>query len=146
MSLVIRPAVVRDINTIVELAMESVASDPLPVKPDPAAMRETALALVGNRSQFVWVAEEGGVVVACVGVSCSRGFWFHGWQASMLLFWSRRPGAGIALLRRLAEWIRERPIIKLAVIECEPKVDPRAIKFLKRLGFSRESTNLVYVK
>lgn len=146
MTFVIRPAVVKDIDVIVELAMESVMTDPLPVKPDKQAMRETALAMIGNRSQFVWVADEGGVVVACVGVSCSRGFWFHGWQASMLLFWSRRPGAGVALLRRLVEWIRERPIIKLAVIECEPKIDPRAIRFLKRLGFSRESTNLVYVK
>ena len=45
-----------------------------------------------------------------------------------------------------AAWVKERPIIKTAVIECEPVIDARAIRFLKKLGFSRESANLVYVK
>jgi hypothetical protein len=142
----IRPAALGDIPAIISIAMESVATDPLPVKPCEKAMRETALALIGNRSQFVWVATVDECIVACVAVSCSRSFWFSGWQASMILFWSRHPGAAIPLLRRLSSWIKERPIIKTAVVECEPKIDPRAIKFLKRLGFSRESTNLVYVK
>lgn len=146
MTFVIRPAQVRDIAAIIELAMESVSTDALPVKPDAKAMRETALAMIGNRSQFVWVTEEGGKVVACVAVSCSRSFWFHGWQASMLLFWSRRPGAAVPLLRRFATWVKERPIIKTAVVECEPLIDARSIRFLKRLGFARESVNLVYVK
>ena len=146
MTFVIRPATRLDIAAIIDLAMESVARDALPVKPDPQAMRDTANALIGNRSQFVWVTEEDGVVVACVGAMCSRSFWFHGWQASMLLFWSRRPGAAVPLLRRFAAWVKERPIIKTAVIECEPVIDARAIRFLKKLGFSRESANLVYVK
>jgi hypothetical protein len=28
----------------------------------------------------------------------------------------------------------------------EPNADPRLVKFLKRLGFARESANLVYVR
>lgn len=146
MTMTIRPATPKDINAIVSLALESVRSDPLPVKLDPQAMRETALSLIGNSSQFVWVTEDDGVVVACVGVMCSRSFWYHGWQASMLLFWSRKAGAALPLLRKFAQWVKERPIIKTAVIECEPLIDERAVRFLKRLGFSRESTNLVYVK
>lgn len=146
MAFLIRPAHAKDVPAIVELAMASVATDALPVKPSADAMRETALALVGNRSQFVWVAEADGQVVACVGAMCSRSFWFQGWQASMLLFWSSRPGAAVPLLRRYAAWVKERPVIKTAVIECEPRVDPRTLRFLKRLGFARESVNLVYVK
>lgn len=146
MAFLIRPAVVRDIPAILELALASVAVDALPVKPSPEAMRETALALIGNRSQFVWVTEEAGRVVACVGASCARSFWFQGWQASMLLFWSGSPGAAVPLLRRFAAWVKERPVIKLAIVECEPGVDPRTLRFLKRLGFARASTNLVYVR
>lgn len=143
----IRPAKQSDVDVIVELAVESVTTvDPLPLKLDIYEMKATARGMIGNPTQFVWVAESGGKVVACVGVACSKGFWFKGWQASMLLFWSRVPGAGIALLREMARWIKGRPLIKLGIIECEPSIDPRSVRFLRRIGFSRQSTNLVYVR
>jgi hypothetical protein len=143
----IRAARTSDIDSIIELAVESVTTvDPLPVTIDQGAMRDMAKSMIGVATQFVWVAEVDGKVVACVAATAARGFWFRGWQASMILFWSRVPGAGIALLRQLAEWIRGRPLIKLAVIECEPSIDPRALRFLRRLGFTRSSTNLVYVR
>lgn len=145
-AITIRRAATRDIDVIVSLAIESVNTNPLPVRIDKDAIRESAIAMVSSNSQFVWVAEVAGVVVACVGVASNKSFWFHGQQASMILFWSRHPGAAVPILRKLAQWIKDRPLIKLAVIECEPQIDARTIKFLKRLGFGRESTNLVYVR
>ena len=36
--------------------------------------------------------------------------------------------------------------IKLAIVEREPGVDPRRVRFFKRVGFERESLNLSYVR
>ncbi len=143
----LRPARLADIPAIVDLAVESVTTvDPLPVKLDKGAMAVTARSMIGVASQFLWVAEVDGKVVASVAAQAGAGFWFKGWQASVLLFWSRHPGAGIALLRELARWVKERPLIKIAVIECEPSIDQRSLRFLRRIGFTRASTNLAYVR
>jgi hypothetical protein len=97
-------------------------------------------------AHFNWVTEVDGKVVAAVIAHVSPGFWFHKLQASVLLYYTLVPGAGLRLLRELARWVRSRPAIKLAVMELEPNADPRLVRFLKRVGFSRESLNLTYVR
>lgn len=144
--MIVRPAKPSDADAIVALGVESVSRDPLPVTIDRGAMRETFLSLVGKPMHFAWVAEVDGKVEAAV-VACSQpGFWFTRHQASVLLFYTRVKGAGMPLLRRFADWVKGRPVIKLAVFELEPGVDPRILKALKRMGFARESTNLTYVR
>lgn len=141
-----RPARHGDADAIVSLGVESVSRDPLPVTIDRAAMRETFLSLVGRPMHFCWVAERAGEVVAGV-VACSQpSFWFSRQQCSVLLYYSRQPGAGLPLLRQFARWVKERPAIKLAVFELEPGVDERLVRALKRMGFTRESMNLTYVR
>ncbi|MEY4951779.1 MAG: hypothetical protein RL299_203, partial [Pseudomonadota bacterium] len=54
--------------------------------------------------------------------------------------------ACMPLLRRFAEWVKSRPVIKLAVFELEPGADERLEFALARLGFGRKSTNMVYVR
>lgn len=141
-----RPATAADADAIVSLGVESVSRDPLPVTIDRQAMRETFLSLVGKPAHFCRVAEVDGEVVAGVVACTQQGFWFTRQQCSVLLFYSRRPGAGLPLLREFARWVQSRPVIKLAVVELEPGVDPRIASAFKRLGFSRESTNLTYVR
>lgn len=142
----IRPARPGDADAIVSLGVESVSRDPLPVTIDRQAMRETFLSLVGRPNHFAWVAEVDGVVVAGV-VACSQLiFWARGQQVSVLLFYTRSAGAGLPLMRKLADWVKSRPVIKLAVFELEPGADPRILKALRRMGFSRESANLTYVR
>jgi hypothetical protein len=94
----------------------------------------------------VWGTEVDGKVVACVGAHVSPGFWFQKLQASVLLYYSLVPGAGLPLLREFANWVKSRSGIKLAIMELEPNVDPRLVRFLKRQGFARESLNLTYVR
>jgi len=67
-------------------------------------------------------------------------------QCSVLLFYTTVKGAGIQLIREFAKWIKSRSGIKLAIISLEPGVDVRLVKFFKRVGFSRESLNLTYVR
>lgn len=142
----VRPAKLGDVSAIVDLAVESVTRNPLPVRIDRVAMASQARGMISRPSHFVWVAEQDGVVVACVGAYSDQSFWYRGQQCSVMLFWSRVPGAGVALLREFARWVISRPVIKVAVFECEPEIDARTIRFLRRLGFTRESTNLSYVR
>jgi hypothetical protein len=141
-----RPATIADADAIVSLGVESVNRDPLPVTIDRKAMRDTFLSLVGKPAHFAWVAEEGGVVVGAVVACTQPSFWFTRQQCSVLLYYTRVKGAGMPLLRLFAEWVKSRPVIKLAVVELEPGVDPRLVRAFKRFGFRRESTNLTYVR
>ena len=140
-----RPATLRDLDAIVDLAVESVSNDPLPVKNDREAMRETAQSLI-NPAHFMWVTEVDGEVVAAVGACAQRSFWYRGLQVSVLIYYSRVPRAGAPLLRRFAEWCKGRSGIKVAIIELEPGAPASLIKYMRRLGFTRESINLCYVR
>ena len=140
-----RKATPSDIDAIVDIAIESVSNDPLPVKIDLSAMAATARSCL-NPAHFMWVAEHDGKVVAAFAACVQQGFWFHKLQCSVLLYYTRVPGAGTPLMREFAKWVKSRSAIKLAIIELEPGADPRLVRFFKRLGFTRESTNLTYVR
>jgi hypothetical protein len=143
--IVYRKATMQDINAIVDIAVESVSQDPLPVKIDREAMAETLRSSL-NPAHFLWVAEVDGKVEAAVCAVVQPSFWFTKLQCSVLLYYTRVAGAGLPLLREFAKWVKSRSAIKLAIIELEPGADPRLVKFFKRLGFARESLNLTYVR
>lgn len=144
--MIYRKAKMGDIPAIVDIAVESVSRDPLPVKIDRQAMADTAKVCL-NPAHFMWVAEDdNGNVVAAVAACVQPAFWFERLQCSVLLFYTRVKGAGIGLLREFAKWVKSRPAIKMAIISLEPGADPRLVEFFKRVGFSRESTTLTYVR
>jgi hypothetical protein len=140
-----RKATIDDIPAIVEIAVASVSVDPLPVKIDRKAMADTIRAGI-NPAHFVWVTEVDGKVVAAVVAVVQPSFWHERLACSVLLYYTLVPGAGIGLLREFARWVKSRSAIKVAVFELEPGTDPRLVKFLNRVGFSRESLNLTYVR
>ena len=143
--IVCRRAKLEDVPAIVDIAVESVSRDPLPVKIDRDAMAETARTCL-NPAHFMWVAEQDGKVVASVAACVQPSFWYQKLQCSVLLYYTRAPGAGLPLLREFARWVKSRSAIKVAVLELEPGADARLVKFMKRLGFDRESLNLSYVR
>ena len=145
MKLIHRRATLDDFDQIVDLAIESVSHDPLPVKVDRQAMIDTGKTLL-NPAHFLWVTEIDGRVEAAVAACVQPRFWFTKLQCSVLLYYSRKPGAGLPLLREFARWVKSRSGIKIAIFELEPGVDPRLVRFIKRLGFERESTNLSYIR
>jgi len=143
--IVCRKAKLEDVPAIVDIAVESVSRDPLPVKIDREAMAETARTCL-NPAHFMWVAEQDGKVVASVAACVQPSFWYQKLQCSVLLYYTQVPGAGVPLLREFARWVKSRSAIKVAVLELEPGADARLVKFMKRLGFDRESLNLSYVR
>ena len=142
----IRKATPSDVKAIVDLAVESVSKNPLPVNIDRDSMTETTKEAVSGASHFVWVSEIDGEVVGCVGAMCEKSFWYERQQCSVLLYYTRVPGEGLRLIRKLSDWVKSRPAIKIAVMELEPEVDPRLIKYLQRIGFLRKSINCTYVR
>lgn len=144
--IVLRPARLGDVPAIVDLAVESVSRDPLPLRIDREAMADTAETLIAGNQHFAWVAEQDGVVVAAVGACAHPGFWFERLQASVLMFYSRAPGAGIGLLREFAKWVKSRPAIKVATFSLEPNMDPRIGKMLARLGFTLQTPSFTYIR
>ena len=141
----IRKAKPSDIPAIVDIAVESVSQNPLPVKIDRESMAEMAQFTL-NPAHFTYVAEEDGEVVAAMSAISQRSFWFKGLQVSVLLYYTRKPGAGIELMREFARWVKSRSGIKTAVIELEPDVDERLVSFLARAGFGRKTINMTYVR
>ena len=109
-------------------------------------MEDTIKECIAGNSHFIWVSEIDGVVVAAVAAMSERSFWFERQQCSVLLYYTRIPGEGLKLLREFGRWVKSRPVIKVAVMELEPTTDPRLIKFLKRIGFTRTSINCSYVR
>lgn len=142
----IREAKPSDVKAIVDLAVESVSRNPLPVNIDREAMADTTREAISGASHFVWVSEIDGEVVGAVGAMSEKSFWYERQQCSVLLYYARVPGEGLKLIRKLAEWIKSRPTIKVAVMELEPDADPRLVKYLQRIGFARLSTNCSYVR
>lgn len=142
----IRPAKQSDIPAIVAMAELSVSNDPIPVRNDPEAMAGMARTLIGNPAHFAWVAEHDGEVTAAVGAMVTPAFWFRGLQASVLMYYARTPGAGALLLRKYSKWVKSRSGIKVSAFELEPGADPRLEAFVGKLGFTRRSTNLSYVR
>lgn len=142
----IRQAKPQDVAQIVELAVESVSRDPLPVRIDREGMAEMARELIAGNAHFAWVAEEDGKVVGAVGAITQPGFWHERMSCSVVMFYCRRPGAGIALLREFARWVKSRPTIKIASFHLEPGMDERIGVLLKRLGFTLSSPQFVYVR
>lgn len=143
--MIFRKAILSDVPAIVDIAVESVSKDPLPVRIDREAMAEMARECMGN-THFLWVAEKDGQVVAAMAACTQKGFWFERLQCSVLLYYTRIAGAGLPLIREFAKWVKGRPAIKIAVVELEPNADPRLIRFFKKVGFSRESLNLTYAR
>jgi hypothetical protein len=142
----IRAATLADVPAIVDIAVESVSQNPLPVRICRDSMAETAREAIAGNQHFVWVSEIDGEVVAAVGAMSERSFWYERQQCSVMLYYTRVPGEGVKLLREFGKWVKSRPVIKVAVIEMEPDTDPRLLKLMGRIGFSRISMNCTYVR
>lgn len=143
----IRKAKPQDVDAIVELAVESVTTiAPIPeLKIDRDAMRDTVELCLGP-AHFCMVAERDGEVVGAVVAQVMPGFWFHKLQCSVLMHYARQSGAWVRLMRALAAWIKGRSGIKMAILEIEACHDPKVLRFVERLGFSRPSDNRIYVR
>lgn len=135
-----------DVKAIVNLAVESVNKNPIPVVVNRAAIDETVRAIVSSPQHFGCVAEEDGTIVGALGALTQSSFWHHRMSCSVLMFYTTRPGAGIKMIRDFTAWVKGRPTIKVATFSLEPGMDDRVAKLLRRLGYVHEFLSLSYVR
>lgn len=142
----IRRGTPADIAAAVEIAVESVSRNPLPVRISRDAITEMVEQCVRNNAHFAMVSEVDGKVVAAMGAMVQQGFWFERLQCDVVLYYTRVPGEGVKLMREFARWVKSRPAIKMANFSLEPDADPRLKRFLRRLGFAMEFPQMTYVR
>lgn len=144
----IRKATPADVPAITRLAVEAVSQDDtykaLRVSRD--RISTTAEVCVSAADCFAWVNEDSEGIQAAVIAETSPGFWFERHQSTVLMFYSRKPGMGVPLLREYARWVKGRPTIKMAVFALEPGADPRIGLLLQRLGFAIPTPGYTYVR
>lgn len=137
--MIIRQATVSDIPAIVDIGIKGLMNDPYPnLVIDPIKVKAIATECVSSASNFSWVSEEKGEVVAAVSVLVHDMMFYERKQATVVQFYAIQPNAGLPLIRKFLEWARSRKIIKMICFTLECRADPRIGKLLKRLGLQKE--------
>lgn len=135
----IRKAKPSDLESICALGLEALNNDPYEnLIIDEKKVYEVANSCISCPSDFAYVSEVGGKVVASVIAQVTPMLFYKRNQANVIQFYSREPGEGIKLLRELNKWWRSRNGIKSLVFTMECGADPRIIKLLERLGLKTE--------
>ena len=143
--MIYRQAKLQDLPQMVELAAEAVSAEDIGVPVCKDTIKANLAECIGSPQHFAWVAEDAGKLVAAVVSRVSTMAWSSKKCANGLMWFTRQPGTCMPLLRKLSEWLRSRPGIKVATLECVSP-SPSMRRAMSRLGFARESTNLVYVR
>lgn len=141
----IRAAKPGDIGAVVDLAVESVSINPIPVIIDRDAMREQALECTAPQN-YLRVFDRDGTVIGAWAAVTHPSFWHERRVSSVLLHYAREPGVWARLARDYFKWVEGRGAIRVAVMELEPESDPRMVALLNRIGFARVSTQVSYVR
>lgn len=144
-----RRALLADVPAIVDLAVEAVSQDGTfkALRVSRERIEQVTEAVIRDNRSYIHVAvDAAGAVQACVAAEVSDGFWFERKQATVLMFFTRKPGMGWPLLVHFSQWIKSRPVIKVCAFALEPGCDPRIPRMLARLGFTLSAPMLTYVR
>jgi hypothetical protein len=131
----IRPATLSDLNAVLELATEQAGRYPL--KPDRQKMIALFREGCSSAQNFLWVVEEKGKVGGALAAFTADNLWAQRRNCNILLWVSRIPGGGAALLREFRNWVVPRRGTKVAGMSPDLEVDPRALQLAERIGFKR---------
>ncbi len=137
--IVLRPATPYDLNAIVGLGLKALEAGAYPgLVISTEKVRSVALDCISSPKNFAWVAEEDGEVVAAVSAIVHDMMFHERKQASVVQFYTRKPNAGLPLIREFLKWARGRRVIKAICFTLECDADPRIGKMLERLGLKKE--------
>lgn len=131
----IRPASLQDVNAILSVATSQARRYPL--RADRDKMKAVITEAISGASNFAMVDEVDGdirgILIALVGDN----LWAQRKFANVTLWWSDKPGSGVALLRRFKEWVTSRRAIRIAGFAPDLDLDPRIYAIFERLGFEK---------
>lgn len=134
----IRKAQPKDVSKIVELGMESLRRNGYEewFVLDKEKVMDEAKEAVSSPACFVMVSEIAGEIVGVIAARVSPMLFFERSQASVLMFYCRRPGDGTWMMKRLWKWYRGRPAIKRLEFTFDINMvdKDRIAAFLMKLG------------
>ncbi len=134
--MIIRPATLSDHQAILGIAYEQAKRYPL-LKRDLRKMSDLFTDSVSAARHYSLVAEENGQVKGVLIAFVTNNAWAQRQNAGVMLWVSKIPGAGAAMLRQFRDWVKSRRAIKVAGFAPDVDLDPRVWKLAERIGFQR---------
>lgn len=132
----IRKATASDIKSIIEIAVEQAKRYPY-LKVDKHKMVTTARDMISSPKHFVGVVDVEGSVEGVIAAIVGDNLWAQRQNCNIIMWVSRTPGGGRALLREFVKWFTPRRGIKVAGMHPDIELDSRAFNILTRAGFSK---------
>ncbi len=143
----IRKAKPSDLSAVVALGIEAMNKDPYEgLVIDEEKITEVGRSCISCPSDFAYVSELDGKIVASVIAQVHPMTFYKRNQATVVQFYTSVPGEGIKLLRELMRWWKSRRGIKSVVFTLECGADPRINILLNRLGFQSEMPVMMAIK
>ncbi len=134
--MIIRPATLSDRNAVLALAYEQAEKYPL-LKRDAPKMNELFTDVVSAARHYGLVAEQDGEIKGVLLAFTVNNAWAQRQSCGVMLWVSKIPDAGAAMLRQFRDWIKSRRAIKVAGFAPDVDLDPRVWKLAERIGFQR---------
>jgi hypothetical protein len=136
----IRKAVPADIAKIITLSIDALRQDAyeelvISEEKVSALVREAASAA----QHFLWVSEHEGQIDGALGALVYPMMFHERSQATVALWYCKRPGDGMRLMQQFLAWAESRPMIKQVQYCGERRGDKRIVEVLqKRYGFAAD--------
>lgn len=132
----IRQAEMRDKREILILAKEQTARFPK-LRMDIEKLNDGIASVIPDTNNFVYVVENEGEVTGVIIAITTPNMWAQRTCSNVVLWVSKTPGGGVALLRAFKGWIKARRAVKLGGISPNLDLDGRILKIMERTGFER---------
>lgn len=136
--MIIRPATLSDLNRIIDIATEATLMYPR-MRMDKAKIKALGVDAISAARHYALVTErdEGGYIDGVLIAFVTENAWAQRQNAQVMLWVSRSPGSGAAMLRKFRDWVKSRRAIKVAGFAPDLDLDPRVLELAERIGFKR---------
>lgn len=136
-----------DVQAVVKFAIEGMQAENYPLRVEEAKVRHWVRQFMPEDApHFGQAAFNGGALVGAIAAFVTELPFFERHEAHIVLCRATEPGVGRRLIRYMSEWAKANMMIRRVVFPLEENADPRQALLLRRFGFTREQTNLIYYK
>lgn len=131
----IREAKASDILAITDLGVEALEIDAYNLTVDRTKVYQAAKEAVGKKQHFAWVSEEKGIIKGALIAMVHDSELYHCRQAVIYMWFCKKRGDGVRLMREFIRWVKEHPAVRQVVYVTERRGDKRIGEIVRRMGF-----------
>lgn len=92
---------------------------------------------ISSPQHFAYVVEAEKKIRGTLLAFTSDNLWAQRQNCNIVLWFSKEPMAGAAMLRAFRDWVQPRRAIRVAGMSPDLDVDPRALRLAERIGFEK---------